>query len=502
MTRRRKRQIATIVALSLLLAMIGGLYLNFRATKTVGFDFAPSTTDSMNPPQYLYSFSGPASNRMTRPLGVLVVKDRVFVTDSRKGVIYEFRLDGSFVRTFGQGKLTTPLYIARNPRNGNLYVSDRRRRSVQIFSAEGKFLRTFDPRLPKDQLPKFGTKDMIWAPVALAFAPDGTLYATEILNGHRLLVFGPDGKFKRSVGTAVLVSEAKKGGGNFQFPNSIKVLGKEVWVSDSNNRRLQVFDLDGTFQRILATEGLPRGFDFLPGDAGGSKAKKPRMVVIDTLAHDATVWGSEGKKYANFGGQGVLEGQFNYPNDLAVGPRARIFVTDTANSRVQVWGWPQNINPVPTPRIPQQWGWCLTPLLLLPLLLLLRKRRFFATSDFIQGMLDDGLVYAMPAARRRWMVSAETYETFKSVVQDDVDLGELLNVEEHSESDAQALIDRLELDHASAVVLSMAKRAHIFCTEDADLRRYAKVLDIDVVDCQEFIQRFPAKGAKAVKEAA
>ena len=40
---------------------------------------------------------------------------------------------------------------------------------------------------------------------------------------------------------------------------------------------------------------------------------------------------------------------------------------------------------------PRNWLWCLLPLLLLPLLLfLLRKRRFFATADFVEEMVEIG----------------------------------------------------------------------------------------------------------------
>ena len=64
----------------------------------------------------------------------------------------------------------------------------------------------FDPKLPKNELPKFKLpKGVQWVPLTLTFGRDGTMYVTELLNGHRLLIFGPDGTFKRSVGTAAIV---------------------------------------------------------------------------------------------------------------------------------------------------------------------------------------------------------------------------------------------------------------------------------------------------------
>jgi len=494
-TRRRKRQIAIIAVLAALVMLLVALLVNYRATKRFGFDFRPQAVEVFPPPQYLFSFSGTDADRMQRPLGVLAESDRVYVTDSRRARIYRFAPDGRLVGDVGIDRVVVPLYLARNPKTGELYVTDRRTRSIHIFDKDDRYLRDFDPRLPKAQLPPGDTGGAVWAPVALAFASDGTLFVTEILNGHRLLIFGPDGRFKKSVGTAGLVNDAKSSPGVFQFPNGVKVHTGEVWVSDSNNRRLQVFDLTGAFKRIVPTEGLPRGFDFLPVE--GAK-KTLRLALVDTLAHDVTIWDSKGQKLTSFGGQGVLEGQFSYPNDLAVGPQSRIFVTDMANGRVQVWGWPEKTNPIPLPT-GAQWGWCLSPLLFLPLLLLRRRKKFFATPDFFEGLIALGLVGELTAPRRVWLVTPEALSDLGDRKAGEGHLVDLVEAVEHSESDVRGLMDRLELDHSTATVLALAQRASVFCTDNAGLRRLAKVLEIDVVSSDEFAARF-ARGRGGEKE--
>jgi DNA-binding beta-propeller fold protein YncE len=489
--KRRKliTKLVWIVILLAVLAFVGIWYLNFQATKKLTFDFVTASGDVLTAPQYLYSFAGTAQTHMNEPLGVFALPDRVFVTDARRGEIFQFTPAGQLVKVFGKGKLKTPLYIARQPKTGNLYVSDRGTRSVHIFSPDGAYLGVFDPKLPKDQLPKFEAKGYQWIPIALAFAPDGTLYATEILNGHRLLIFAPDGKFVKSVGTAGIAYKSQDLTNLFQFPNSVKVLGNEVWVVDSNNRRIKIYDRAGTFKRLIATQGLPRGLAFLPRPSDAPTNTTDKAVVVDTLSHDSTIWSSKGEKLLSFGAQGALEGQFQYPIDVSVGAKSLIFITDSQNIRVQVWGWPEKIAPVPALRIPQRWGWCLTPLLLL-LLLLRRKRRFFATRDFVDAMVEAGQVHTMPASRRIWIVTAEDYESLKDIVAEEISLGELLIVTEHSESDAVALAERLDIPHDQAVVLSIAQRSKLFCTEDVELRRIAKLLEVDVVNHDEFVERF------------
>ena len=495
MYRKRTRQIIAIVALVLLLALLGAAYVNYRSTRSLGIDITVNDADLLPMPQYLYSFSGEGSDRLVRPLGVLASGGRVYVTDARRGVLDVFTPSGTKIDSWGKGKLVVPLYVAKHPKTGELWVTDRRLRQVVIFSPEGKFLRFFDPKLPKDQLPDFATDGVQWAPLALAFAPDGTLYITEILNGHRLLIFRPDGVFQRSIGTAGLVTDATGGEGVFQFPNSVKVQGDAVWVADSNNRRIQVFNRRGDFQRMVVTQGLPRGFDFLTK----LKETEPRrLVVVDTLAHDVTIWDDlKSEKLLTFGVQGVLEGQFNYPNDISVDARRRIFVADSSNGRIEVWGWPSVANPVPLPTTSTGWALCLSPLLLLPLLLLLRKRRYFATADFIKAMLAAEDAECMIQRRTRWEVTPEDYELLRGFVQGAANMEELLHPVEYSESDATALRERYELDEREAIIMSVAQRSKLFCTESGEHRRVARVMEIPTMDHLEFIARYTAAEKRA-----
>lgn len=497
MTKRQKRLIAAAIALALVLLGLLFYASYYRATHKLTFDLTASTSGVVDPPQFLYAFSGTGAERMQRPIGVTVYKNEVFVADAVRHRISVFNEDGDMLRSFGTSETIVPLYVARNPKDGNLYVSDRRARKVLKFTLQGKYLGEFKPNLPKNQLPKFDTKGVQWAPVAIAFADDGRMYVTELLKGHRLLIFGPDGKFKRSVGDAGMVKDAKAGKGVFQFPNSIKVFGNELYVSDSNNRRVQVFNLDGTYKRTIVTQGLPRGLAFLQRFPSDEQKTPDRFVVVDTLAHDGTLWSEKGDKILSFGEQGVLDGQFSYPDDVSVGSKNKIFITDTANGRVQVWGWPAILPPVPIPSIGPNWWLCLLPLLLLPLLLLLRKKKFLATADFVERMVDVEKIDQLPGGRRKWLATPDDYDApIKDIVVGDVDLGQLFSEAEHSESDAQALMDKYEITREDAVTLAIAQRAKVFCTESPELRRLAKVLELDVVNAEEYLERFAKKNPR------
>ncbi len=40
-----------------------------------------------------------------------------------------------------------------------------------------------------------------------------------------------------------------------------------------------------------------------------------------------------------FGGEGVADGRFEYPNDIAVDGRGRLYIADSVNDRVQLWSY-------------------------------------------------------------------------------------------------------------------------------------------------------------------
>ncbi len=226
MTGSQKRKIVIVIVLLISACAAGGI-LRVLPIDYVSsdFDIAPVGDELIEPPQYLFSFADAGGHAHAAP------DRRVRRQETRSSSstpcatrIDVFDLDGEFIRSFGGDETVVPLYIAQNPLDDNIYVSDRRARTIHIFTPEGEYVGEFDPKLPEDELPTFETRAIQWAPVALAFGEDGTLYVTEILNGHRLLIFEPDGEFEKSVGTAGHRRPiAEENPELFQFPNSVKV---------------------------------------------------------------------------------------------------------------------------------------------------------------------------------------------------------------------------------------------------------------------------------------
>ncbi len=480
-----KKIVALLVLLALLVAALYSVYY-YNAHRRLPVPGIMRTGDDIvAPPQYLYSISGPqgSPDALAEPWGVSVsADDLVYVTDGVANVVRVYNVDGDYQFTISaiddgeRAELGTPVYVQVNTL-GEVHVSDRRHRAIYVFTADGDYLRKVVPADPEEAA--------VWGPLAMTFDEDGNLWVTDVgrTDIHQVIAFDPQGNEIRRFGRQASVEQVTDSPGLFDFPNGIHVREGMVYVADSNNRRIQVFTTDGQFEYFIRTSGTPRGID-MDGEA--------RLYVADALAHQADVYRATGERIAGFGAPGVGPGQFRYTNDLALDQRTRIFLTDRANHQVQVWGWPEPIPVIPpVPETPSQWALCLSPLLLLPLLLLLRRRRFVVTDDFLEEMAAADLISEMAEKKRwKWIVPAEEFSRYEGRVLGGVALEELLTPEQHSESDARDLMDRIGVEHRAAVLLVVAKRAKTLCTQHRGLAVAGRALGIDVYDARLFAERF------------
>jgi len=446
------------------------------------------TEQEVAPPEYLYSISGPpGTNALTRPVGVAVTKDNlVFATDTEVGVVRAYSTEGRYKFTISD-QLEAPAHLAIGP-DGNLYVSDRRMKAILVFTPQGDFIRKIVPGMPDAKT---------WSPLAMTWDADGNLYTTDVgqTNNHRVIVFSPEGTELRRFGKTGRANQMSDFQGQFYFPNGI-VVSKDgrLFIGDSNNRRIQVYKADGSFDYLIRTSGIPRGLAIDSED---------RLYVVDALAHTTDVYTLKGERIVSFGAQGVGPGQFRYANDVALDSQTHIYISDRENHQIQVWAWPADQVAVPgAPRTRAQWATlCAAPLLLLPLLLWWwRRKRFVVTEDFVEQMEFLDAVPTMDRRRWKWLTPVAHWHVFDGRVVQDVDLGALIEATQHSDTDARDLVDRMGISYDDAVLLVIAKRAKRLCTEDARLASFAGALDIEVLDAAAFLARYVKDRAKQVSE--
>jgi DNA-binding beta-propeller fold protein YncE len=322
-SRRRKGLLLLILASAVAtLLMIGGWYLLFRQPITA-LPVPGITQPEL--PHYVSSIYG-----VTAPVGVAVDPsgDRIYVTEAgAQRLVHIYDGKGSEVGTFTPPKSTpatrVPVYLALDPLNGDVYVSDRPSASIYVFDRDGAFRRRFEPARPLDP----------FAPLGLAFDRQGNLFVSDVGGPvHRILEFDRDGVLLRSIGDP----------GQFSFPNGLAIdsLGN-LFVADSNNGRVSVIDPTGrqigAIPRGVASGelGLPRGAAIDPSGrlyVSDSTGQVVRVYAIDRQTARPTYTGAVGVG-------GIGDGQFQYPNGVATDSRARVYVVDWANDRVQVWSY-------------------------------------------------------------------------------------------------------------------------------------------------------------------
>ena len=124
--------------------------------------------------------------------------------------------------------------------------------------------------------------------------------------------------------TATIIGTSTQGSGDGQFnqPFTVAVNASGyIYVADSGNYRIQVFDSNGVFMKKWGSYGGGNGqFDFPEGIAIDSVGQ---VYVVDANNNRIQVFSADGVFVSKFGSSGSGDGRFYDPWDIAL---------DSANS--------------------------------------------------------------------------------------------------------------------------------------------------------------------------
>jgi len=330
-----------------------------EAAPEIPFDSAPNFL-KLPPDMYLGEVSGVAVNS----------KGHIFVFSrgNTMGPAYaaaaaqllEFDRDGKYIREIGHNLYAWSFaHMVRVDKDDNIWVTDKGSDMVVKFDPQGRVVMVFGRKQeasdegteplkhPKPPLPPVDgmfrqVTDVTWDPAGDAFISDGYI-------NSRVGKVDKNGRWLKSFG------EPGDGPGQFNTPHSIAADAQgNIYVADRGNARIQVFDSDGKFLRIIK---ISEPFDYAnalpaigakPGpNATGTMSPGAPWVVCVTPGPNQVLFASDsfpgrlyklsldGKVLGTFGHAGKQLKEFGWIHGIACPSENEIYVGELLNWRVQ-----------------------------------------------------------------------------------------------------------------------------------------------------------------------
>ena len=188
---------------------------------------------------------------------------------------------------------------------------------------------------------------MLDTPRNVAVGPDGTLYVADSGN-HRIQRFTATGTFLTAWGHPCRMYEnlqgcqAPDGAGGFYDPWGLAVdADGYVYVADTWNHRVQKFTAEGEFVTMWGAYGTTEEATDSPGLFWGPRdvaiGPEGTIYVSDTGNKRIQVFTPDGEPVAQWGGRGATDGRFDEPVGIAIAADGRSYVADTWNQRIQAF---------------------------------------------------------------------------------------------------------------------------------------------------------------------
>jgi DNA-binding beta-propeller fold protein YncE len=279
--------------------------------------------------------------------------------------LLEFDREGKFVREIGRNLYAWSFgHTVRVDQGDNIWVADKGSDMVVKFSPRGRVLLVFgrkqeasdeDTGPLKHPKPPLPAEDGRFRQVTdVAFDPAGNAFISDGYINSRVAKVDRNGKWVKSWG------DRGTKPGEFNTPHSIAADAKgDIYVADRGNRRIQVFDGEGTFQREFTIDvpydskarpaigNLP---DLAKIEASGNPKTMmpgspwtvcitagPKQVLYVSDAFPGRVYklSLDGKVLGVLGESGKQLKQFGWIHEIACPSENVLYVAELLNWRVQ-----------------------------------------------------------------------------------------------------------------------------------------------------------------------
>lgn len=264
--------------------------------------------------------------QLVTPYGMAVdSRNRLYVADSKVHAIFVFDTETKDLELIKNGVharfgLITGLAIDDSDR---LFVSDTEMRRVLVFD-------------PKHNLEGSISEGMA-GPGGLAIDNENRFLYVADAELDQVLVYDadPPHKLLRKMGTPGKAHTLTTPG-DFSKPTNVAVdKDGTLYVSDTFNDRVEIFDADGKFIRTFGKAGDGPGYFARP--KGIAIDGDGHIWVADAVQERVQVFTPEGQLLIWMGGHGAYPGQFNALAGLTIDKNNRVFTSEQYAGRVQMF---------------------------------------------------------------------------------------------------------------------------------------------------------------------
>lgn len=277
-----------------------------------------SQAEKFNPKSFPFQLIGPS--------GIAIdSKGLVYVADQRVGAIFIFNLethDTQLIRNGYEAHFGWINGLAIDD-DDRLFVTDGKMRRVIIFNAKHEV---------EDQI-----KEGLVDPVGIALDTVNRFLYVVDTSQDQVIVYDADTlKLLRRIGTGGK-NHYLTTPGDFGAPQGVAV-DKEgnVYVTDTLNNRVEIFDADGNFISLFGKHGDGPGYFARP--KGIAVDGDGHIWVADEMLDRLQVFNREGQLLTYIGtGHGELPGQFKALVGVAIDKQNWVFTTEQFPGRMQVF---------------------------------------------------------------------------------------------------------------------------------------------------------------------
>ncbi len=268
--------------------------------------------------------------QLNEPYGIAVdSKNSLYVADQKVGAIFIFNTETrevELIKNKTHAHFVRIIGLAMDD-GDRLFVSDPGLRHVLVFNAAHK------------------TEDVISegmvSPGALAVDRENRLLYVSDVELDQVLVYDADTfKLKRKIGTTGQKHELTSPG-DFAKPTGLAVDPEgNLYVCDTLNNRIEIFDADGKFISTFGKAGDGPGYFARP--KGVAVDGDGHIWVADGMQDRVQVFNKDAQLLIAFGGHGLLPGQFQGLVGITVDKNNRVFTSEIFPGRVQQFRYVTN----------------------------------------------------------------------------------------------------------------------------------------------------------------